>query len=111
MMDFEVYDIAAWTDRGMETPLATRAHATPAHRNVPFKSRILLPVVAMSAILSNAVVPMSQYFVSTLPQIAHALSGDSGPPFPERYWTAAIVALKHAPVVEESGPKDPPPRY
>jgi hypothetical protein len=112
MTGFETYDIAAWMVDG----LSKHPTVTPQGvRGVPRRgsiARLLLPMVTVGALAILAATPVAQLFVETPVRIERAaMQKDFVPDRPALFWTNAVAALRLAPLVEESGPADPPTRY
>jgi hypothetical protein len=112
MIDFETYEVDAWKEDGLAMPFVQRARPSAPKRTSRFRTIILLPVVAASALMFYSVAPMAQFFTETPPRIDRAgWSHDIVPGAPSRFWAASIASIKNAPTIEESGPADPPTRY
>lgn len=114
MIGFETYDIGAWVTEGLAVhPVVTSSlRSTTRSRRPSITTRILLPAVAVGAIAFYAAKPVAQWLISEPARIEQsAMQSDVIPISPALYWGNAVAALRSAPILNESGPADPPTRY
>lgn len=113
MTGFETYDISAWMIDGLAMhPIARPARPVGARRIASLISRIVVPAVAMGTLSVYAAQPVAQWVLDVPTRVELAsIQNDLLPDIPSVYWSKAVVALRRAPLIEESGPADPPPRY
>lgn len=116
MIGFETYDLQAWMSNGLTVHPHVAAGTRPANRSrrSSLTAKLLLPAVAISTLGLYIARPVAQarWLVSEPTRLEQAeMRGDLLPYSPSAYWQTAIAGLKAAPIMEESGPVDPPTRY
>jgi hypothetical protein len=71
-----------------------------------------LSTAAFGALSLFAAKPVAQWFIDPPVRIEQtAMQQDIIPAPPELYWQRTIGYLRSVPLIEESGPADPPTRY
>jgi hypothetical protein len=113
MDGFETYDIRAWIVNGLSRHPVSPTRAPAGRRTGPASpAQLFMPMVASVAFAFYSQSPVAQWHLDEPVRLAQAeIQADSVPGAPVLYWSRAVTALRSAPLVEESGPADPPTPY